>query len=144
MNPHLPLAPRRLAAMRDAIDEAADTHGLPLTVRQVRLLADVITRTLYPDQGRPDPALTICWRTNTRRTGQELSDIELICLRYVVAGLTNAEIADRINRVENRVRVHLRNAYAKLGARNRAHAAALYCISNLYQAGDVPTPERQA
>ena len=45
-------------------------------------------------------------------------------LHHVAAGLTNAEVAERLVVAPCTVRKHLENAYRKLGVRNRLAAVA--------------------
>lgn len=54
-----------------------------------------------------------------------LSPRERDCLRLVADGLENAQIAAQLAIRVPTVKTHLALAYAKLGAINRAHAAAL-------------------
>lgn len=138
---YVSIAEQRLLAMRRALYATADEHHMPITVRQLTVLAEIVTSTLYPTAGRADPALGIGRRTHLQRTGQQLSDVELVVLRYTANGATNAEIGRLIDRDEDTVKTHMRRIRTKLGARDRAHAAALYCTSDAYTAGDVPVPE---
>ena len=50
-----------------------------------------------------------------------LTERELACLRWVVAGKTNPEIADILHIAEGTVGQHLKKASTKLQALNRAH-----------------------
>lgn len=52
----------------------------------------------------------------------ELTVREREVLMYLCEGLTNAELADRMNIKEVTVKLHLRNAFDKIGARNRTDA----------------------
>lgn len=47
-------------------------------------------------------------------------------LRLVAAGLSNAEIADRLYITEGTTKTHVKNVLRKLGAENRAQAVAIY------------------
>jgi DNA-binding NarL/FixJ family response regulator len=53
-----------------------------------------------------------------------LTSREVEVLRLIASGLTNAEIADRFVISVHTVERHLANVYRKIGARNRAEAAA--------------------
>lgn len=46
-------------------------------------------------------------------------------ITFAAEGLSAAEIGRRMMVSENTIKTHLRNAYRKLGARNRAHAVTL-------------------
>lgn len=137
---YVSVAEQRLLAMRRALYDTADAHGMPISVRQLTVLAEAVTATLYPDRGRADPALAIGQHTDRRRTGRELSPKELVVLRYAANGCSNAETGRLINRDEDTVKTHMRSIRRKLGARDRAHAVALYCTSPAYTAGDVVMP----
>jgi LuxR family maltose regulon positive regulatory protein len=54
----------------------------------------------------------------------ELSKREQEILRYVAAGLTNQEIADRMFISVNTVKTHLKHIFSKVGATSRAQAIA--------------------
>ena len=56
---------------------------------------------------------------------QRLTVREREILAKVLAGLTNKEIARDLNITEITVKVHVRNTYRKLGARNRAQAVKI-------------------
>ena len=56
--------------------------------------------------------------------GPPITPRELAVLRLVSLGMASNDIADRLGIGEETVRSHLKKAQVKLGARNRAHAAA--------------------
>lgn len=55
-----------------------------------------------------------------------LSSRELEVLEHAARGLTNPEIANKLNLSENTVRFHLKNIFEKLGVANRTEAAAWF------------------
>lgn len=55
-----------------------------------------------------------------------LSRRETVIMELVSQGLSNADIANSLGIGENTVKTHLKRIYAKLGACNRAHAAAIW------------------
>ena len=59
-----------------------------------------------------------------RRRRVELSERELSVLTGIADGLTDGEIGSAVGISEFTVKTHLRRVYAKLAARNRAHAVA--------------------
>lgn len=63
------------------------------------------------------------WAGRGRLTEREA---EVLCL--VAAGLSNLEAGERLDLAVNTVKTHLRNAYRKVGLKNRAQAAA-YVLS---------------
>lgn len=62
-------------------------------------------------------------------TASALSARESQILALVVNGYSNQEIADELGIARNTVKNHLRSILAKLGVKNRAHAAA-YAVSH--------------
>lgn len=56
---------------------------------------------------------------------KNLTDKELFVLRLASDGMTNKEIARDLGSTEVMVKMHMRSACKKLGARNRAHAAMI-------------------
>jgi PAS domain S-box-containing protein len=58
-------------------------------------------------------------------TGQELTPREREVITLLALGLSGAEIAERLVLSPETVRIHVRNARQRLGARTRAHAIAL-------------------
>jgi DNA-binding NarL/FixJ family response regulator len=54
-----------------------------------------------------------------------LVERELRILHMVQAGLTNKEIARQIESSEVRIKMYLRTIFAKIGAKNRAHAVSI-------------------
>jgi DNA-binding CsgD family transcriptional regulator len=61
----------------------------------------------------------------SRSRAASLSPRERDVLRLVAEGLTDAQIAERLEVANDTARTHTRNALQKLGARTRAHAVAL-------------------
>jgi DNA-binding CsgD family transcriptional regulator len=57
--------------------------------------------------------------------GQELTPREREVITLLALGLSGAEIAERLVLSPETVRIHVRNARQRLGARTRAHAIAL-------------------
>jgi DNA-binding NarL/FixJ family response regulator len=57
--------------------------------------------------------------SSARLTRSERAVFQLLC-----TGLPNKQIADRLVISQNTVRYHLKQVYAKLGVRSRAHAMA--------------------
>ena len=53
----------------------------------------------------------------------ELTDVETCILTHIRLGETNRRIGDYIGVDENRVKIHLRAIFKKIGARNRTEAA---------------------
>jgi DNA-binding CsgD family transcriptional regulator len=57
--------------------------------------------------------------------GEPLTDREQEILRMVATGVTNREVAYRLNISVNTVKVHLRNIFGKLGAESRTEATMI-------------------
>jgi DNA-binding NarL/FixJ family response regulator len=64
---------------------------------------------------------------------QRLSSREQAIVRHAGSGLSNQEIAERLNLSEATVKAHLTNIFRKLGVRNRAQLTARY-----HQTAEVP------
>jgi DNA-binding NarL/FixJ family response regulator len=60
-----------------------------------------------------------------------LTDREIEILTLLACGLTDREIASRLFLSEATVKTHLKAVFRKLGARNRAQAAAIAAVSGL-------------
>lgn len=80
------------------------------------------------DEGRwewnPTPAELARVRGSDHRLVDPLSDRELEVVAYMADGLRNAEIAERMHVSPETVKTYASRAYTKIGARNRAQAAA--------------------
>jgi LuxR family quorum sensing-dependent transcriptional regulator len=63
---------------------------------------------------------------------EELTARELECMRWVAAGKTDYEIGNILSISEATVKFHVNGARRKLGARNRAQAAACLVLCRLY------------
>jgi DNA-binding NarL/FixJ family response regulator len=59
-------------------------------------------------------------------SGADLSEREIEVLALVAEGLTNTQIAQRIDVSDNTVKFHLQNIYQKLNVSNRTEAAGIY------------------
>jgi LuxR family quorum sensing-dependent transcriptional regulator len=62
---------------------------------------------------------------------ETLTHRELECIRWVVAGKTDVEIANLLGVSQTTVRTHIDQARRKLGARSRAQAVARLVLSGL-------------
>lgn len=56
---------------------------------------------------------------------ENLSQVELLVLKFAAEGMTNKRIANDIGATEATVKMHMRTICKKLGANNRAHAATI-------------------
>ena len=103
-----PFALTEAAELLDALPRHATAHGALLTD-----IVDVIQGTWAPStDGHP-----------LAQPG-ELSPSELRVLRYLPTNMTRPEIARELYVSINTVNTHIRNIYAKLGARDRSSAVA--------------------
>ncbi len=106
-------APRRPSEARDPLRRAlelADRLGADA-------LASSVRQELYAAGGRP--------RTTALRGVDALTPSELRIAERAAGGQTNRAIAEALFVTPKTVELHLRNAYRKLGARNRHDLAAL-------------------
>jgi DNA-binding NarL/FixJ family response regulator len=73
-----------------------------------------------------------------------LSSIELEILTDVARGLNNNQIGMKRFRSPETIRSEMKSIFAKLGARNRAHAVAIAYHTGIFhgRAPEPPTPER--
>jgi DNA-binding NarL/FixJ family response regulator len=69
--------------------------------------------------------------TPPRPFGLPLTENQQHVLQWVAYGLSNAQIGRQMYLTEDTVKSHAARAYAKLGARDRAHAVALAAKQNL-------------
>jgi DNA-binding NarL/FixJ family response regulator len=96
-----------------------EINGTPQIARDVVAAAERI------EAASAEPALAATVgipRPNTRR---QLSPRESAVIDCLAEGLSTAEIAEQLGCQPKTVDVHKHNAYAKLGARNAAHAVAI-------------------
>jgi DNA-binding NarL/FixJ family response regulator len=93
------------------------------------LLSPSVTRRVLARlaAGTPDPSLAV-------RLG-ELTDRETHVLRLIAAGLSNAEIAQRLYLGEATVKTHVSRVLTKLGLRDRVQAVVFAYESGLAQPG---------
>jgi len=88
-------------------------------VALLTLIESGFINALKRTRGTPDPALQAV------AGGTRLSPRETEVAELAAQGLTDKEIARHLNLTFSTVRTHLDNAFAKLGARNRAQLASL-------------------
>ena len=69
-------------------------------------------------------------------SGGRLSEREASVLRLVAEGLSNKQIASKLGIAERTVKMHVASAMNKLGAENRAHAAAVALRGGLLASDD--------
>jgi LuxR family maltose regulon positive regulatory protein len=103
-----PFAMTEAAELLDALPRHQTAHGA--------LLADIV------DVLRGTPAASTDRRLPAQ--AEELSRSELRVLRYLPTNLTRPDIAQELYVSINTVNTHIRNIYAKLGARDRSSAVA--------------------
>lgn len=99
-----------------AVRTVAGGDGLISPAVTRRLIAEFAAKPVA-QQPAPDPAVLQALRTLTRREGEVLS-----CLGE---GLSNAEIAIRLNMAEATVKTHVSRLLGKLSMRSRVQAAVL-------------------
>jgi len=106
-------APReaRLAAI-EALGKLGTTHSREILHRIARRTDDI--------------GVAARRIVNSRTTGTTLSERELEVVDLTRHGLTNKDIAERLSLSPHTIARHLSNARAKLGAANRAEAAAKF------------------
>jgi LuxR family transcriptional regulator, maltose regulon positive regulatory protein len=114
-----------LATARERLGDVATPARLRATAR--RLLA------LCPDPGhlvaRPSAARVTGGAAAPGENPHRLTDRELTILRLVAEGLTNAQVANRLQLSERTVAAHLRSIYAKVGLASRS-AATRYAVEH--------------
>jgi DNA-binding NarL/FixJ family response regulator len=104
-------------------------HAVRVVAGGDALLAPSVTRRLIADMVRPRarPELAALLAT--------LTDRECEVLRGMAAGLSNAELADRLTVGEATVKTHVSRVLLKLNLRDRVQAAAFAYESGLVQPG---------
>jgi two-component system, NarL family, response regulator LiaR len=105
----------------------AGASGYLLKNVPINTLADAI-RSVYAGQPILSPEATaalIRTKTDPHQPGKDLSAREREVLALIVQGLSNEEIAERLVISTATARHHVSACLQKLGAANRAHAAAL-------------------
>lgn len=86
-----------------------------------------MTNYIFVTEGELDALESLARRARTRtvRMTGNLTQRELDVVELVADGWSNAEIAGRLHVAEQTVKFHVGNSLRKVGARNRAHLAAL-------------------
>ena len=105
----------------------AGAVGYLLKNAPINTLADAI-RSVYAGQSVLSPEATtalIHTKTGSRELGKDLTEREREVLALIVHGLSNEEIAERLVISTATARHHVSACLQKLGAANRAQAAAL-------------------
>jgi DNA-binding CsgD family transcriptional regulator len=96
-----------------------EINGAPQIARDVVAAAERI------EAASAEPALAATVEPPRPNTRGQLSPRENEVMLLVAEGLTNAEIAKALGCRPNTVEAHKYRAFAKLGARNGAHAVAI-------------------
>jgi two-component system, NarL family, nitrate/nitrite response regulator NarL len=71
----------------------------------------------------------------SRQALGNLTRRELEVVKLLSGGLSNKEIANRLNLAENTIKMHLQNAFRKMGARSRADAVRIALSKNISDLG---------
>ncbi|HVB32713.1 MAG TPA: response regulator transcription factor [Gemmatimonadaceae bacterium] len=100
----------------------ASVEGIILKESAASVLVDAIRAVARGDGWIPAPLATRVLRimgNDQRRRGLELTPRERAVVMRVAGGKSNKHIAAELDIAESTVKLHLRNAYAKLGVSNR-------------------------
>jgi NarL family two-component system response regulator LiaR len=114
---------------QEAVQETLEAGAVGFLLKDTpkEIIGDAI-RSAYAGRTVLAPEATealIRAKTGPPKLGYDLSDRELEVLALVVEGLSNAEIAEQLVISPNTARNHVSACISKLGATNRAQAAAL-------------------
>ncbi|MCG8350045.1 MAG: response regulator transcription factor [Chloroflexales bacterium] len=113
-------------SMQSALEKEADGFALKTEPPQ-QTIASI--RQVYRGQLVFPQAAKRWLRTHRQRpvpSSDDLSERETEVLSLVAQGLTNTQIAQRLNVSDNTVKFHLQNIYQKLNVGNRTEAAGVY------------------
>ncbi len=113
-------------SMQSALEKEADGFALKTEPPQ-QTVASI--RQVYRGQLVFPQAAKRWLRTHRQRpnpSSDDLSEREAEVLALVAQGLTNTQIAHRLNVSDNTVKFHLQNIYQKLNVSNRTEAAGVY------------------
>lgn len=113
----------------DLIQEALEAGAIGYLLKNAPIdtIADAI-RSAYSGQATLAPEVTnalIRIKKGSLKLGSDLSKRELEVLAFIAEGLSNEEIAERLVISPSTARQHVSACILKLGAANRAQAAAL-------------------
>jgi DNA-binding NarL/FixJ family response regulator len=106
------------------IHRALDAGAMGFLIKDM-LAADVlkVVRTVMAGRRGIPPIVAAKLAEHTPRIALTPRESEVISL--IATGLTNAQIAERIGRTEETVKVHVKNILQKLGARDRTEAVTV-------------------
>lgn len=121
--------------LRDALDAGACGYLLKSTGRDDLIAA---IRAAVRGQATVDPeALPLLFhRPDTNRLGGDLTARESDVLAFLVDGMTNKQIGQKLGIGAGTVRVHVSNVIAKLGVENRTAAAVTAVQHRLVAPGE--------
>jgi len=113
-------------AMRHAEDDSAPQDAREAGIRALAKLGTSRARELVERAGRRRDDLGVLARRLSSRPASDtaLSEREVEVLQLAARGLTNRDIASRLDLSEHTIARHVANARSKLGAANRAEAVS--------------------
>lgn len=114
--------------LRHRLAGVAEREDLPLTVRQVELLAREGAAVLAPLLGDAPPRDVV---------GRPLAPMQATVLIGIANGMELKAVARRTGRSFHTVKSHARLLYRRLGVRDRAHAVAVALAEGLIAPGCV-------